>query len=177
MERAMKRGGNRIGYWTLGLVLSGAWMGMNGADLELDAAAEELARAGREVSRGGVVAVGSGTVTGSPGPVAAVAGSSAAGPAVVESFQGTYVGKVGDGSTEVIGRFSGAKVEWIEPGKRAWNPKTTNVYAYQFGAGKLTMTRPGTTPLVYGVSGDRKELVWESGELKVPAKQFKLTSP
>ncbi len=176
MEREMKRDGSRSRVWVFGLLMAVSGVGLNGADPELDAAAEELARVGREVSRGGATVAVSRPVTGPVSGSGAATGATVA-PVVAESFQGVYLGKVGDGSTEVVGRFNTGKVEWIEPGKRAWNPKTTNVYAYQFAAGKLTVTRPGTTPLVYGVSGDRQVLMWESGELKVPVKQLKLSSP
>jgi len=177
MHRVINRGRSRA--WMPGMLLAICGVVLNGADPELERAAEDLAQAGREVSRGSGTVPVSRTVPGSgTGPgVASQATQANTSPAVAESLQGVYAGKAGEGASEVIARFNAGKVQWIEPGKREWNPKTTNSYTYQFGGGKLTVMRPDATPLVYEVSADRQVLSWQSGELKVPVKQLKLSTP
>lgn len=90
------------------------------------------------------------------------------------AFSGLYVGQLVEGGGEVRLRFAEGKVEWIEPGKRAWHARITNQHAYVIAGNKVTIARDGSGPVVYILNDARKGLTLESGEGKTVPKELKL---
>jgi hypothetical protein len=147
------------------------------ANQELNSAADALAKAGSDFlrstgatpARGAIpVASANNTVSGKPAVDA---------PRAEVPFEGVFVGGLGEGVGELRARFGAGKVEWVEPGKRTWSPKVTNIFTFSSAAGQLTVARPGLAPLVYRIGEGRKSLAWESGDGKMVPKELKVTQP
>ncbi len=146
------------------------------ADPELQRAAEALAKSGADFLRstGG----GSAAVVPPREPARAGGVTAAATAAPVETpFEGLFQGAIADGGGELRARFSGGKVEWVEPGKRSWSPKVTNGYTFTVAGGQLTVNRAGSAPLVFAIGAGRKSLTLESGEGKLVPKELKAAQP
>ena len=94
-----------------------------------------------------------------------------------EPIEGVFVGVLGEGAGELRARFGAGKVEWVEPGKRTWNPKVTNAFTFSMAAGQLTVARPGLAPMVYRIGEGRKSLALESGDGSKVPKELKVTQP
>ncbi len=146
------------------------------ADTELQRAAEALAKSGSDFLRS--TGSGSSAVVPAREPVRNGGGNAAVTPPPVETpFEGLFLGTIADGGGELRARFSGGKVEWVEPGKRSWSPKVTNGYTFTVAGGQLTVNRAGSAPLVFAIGAGRKSLTLESGEGKMVPKELKVTQP
>jgi len=164
----------------LGLALLPLGASATRADTELNAAADSLAKAGADFlkSTGAAPARNTATPAAANNPAANTAAvGTAVAPVVEAPFEGTYVGALAEGSGDLRARFGAGKVEWVEPGKRTWSPKVTNGYTFTMASGQLTVTRAGSSPLVYRIGEGRKSLALESGEGKLVPKELKVAQP
>jgi hypothetical protein len=160
----------------LGLGMLCASIPAMAADPELQRAAEALAKSGSDFLRS--TGSGSAAVVPTREPARTGGGAAAVTPPPVEApFEGQFQGAIADGGGELRARFSGGKVEWIEPGKRSWSPKVTNGYTFTVAGGQLTVNRAGSTPLVFAIGAGRKSLTLESGEGKMVPKELKVAQP
>lgn len=167
MQSRRKQTGWLSGWVMLGAVFATSAGLMAATEDELVQAAEELAKVGRGVAGGAVPTVKSPPVTGTSRVVAPVTS------AVPSPFRGKYKASLGD-DRELVAIFSEGKVEWTVPGRRSYIRGTVSTLSWNLEGNKLTILRDSGPPWVYTVSDDRKELIWQSGEMKEKAAKLVL---